>query len=346
MGDLAAYNNLTQWVGEDPNIPELCVSATNFLRRLFALVSYSSYKQERTKIAALLLTRQKGFHIKRLNFAEKDKNNNTVLSLACKNGLDLIVSLILMVGSQLCCRSSLLTVGLPTPLWHAANTGHAETLAVLIPYIHESDLGQHVAPDGTSPLIRAVMRNKVAAMKQIMKKYNTMDVLIAVARYGSADLFDALNLKRALSKEILIEAVETENFEMVKKLVEVTRTEKDPELAKRVEDINKVMLKIEEEVKKPIFSEAIRELFALTGWPKKLRKNSFLVDELSKKFPKFNPEVEDRIFPLIYRNEISIKEVKEKALLPFCPLREGEKSEVTREVAKIPLSECFQGCKQ
>ncbi len=342
---MLAYKNLTEWAGENPSMPERGVSDDNFFQRLFALVRYSSYKQERTKIAGLLLARQKGNHGAPLHLTKLDRDN-TVLSLACKNGLDVIVSLILMVGSQLCCRSTLLTTGTPTPLWQAANSSHAETLAVLIPYVHEADLCEHVAPDGTSPLIMAVMRGNVGVMKQMVKKYNMLDVLDAVAKYGSAKLFEELKLMKSMSKDMLLVAIEAENYVLVKKMVEVANTEKDGDLAVRVREIKAAMLKVEKDVKRPITNVSMRELFALPKWPQGLIQESFLVDKLSSKFPKFNPEIEERTFPLLHQNEVSIQKINKSVLPRFCPLFSEERPNVIREVSQVPLSECFKQCNQ
>ncbi len=87
LGDHLAFCNLSEWAGHNLPLPTReRLSEPVFFRRLFHVVGSSTRPFERFKIVKLLLNRQKGIHHQFLDLS-KEKDGNTALSLACKNGL-------------------------------------------------------------------------------------------------------------------------------------------------------------------------------------------------------------------------------------------------------------------
>ncbi len=96
----------------------------------------------------------------------------------------------------------MLSKGTPPPLWQAAHGGHAEVLTVLLPFTaggsrgnegtpSEAELSRYNAPDGTSPLVVAVLAGtndgsvSFEVIRQLLELYTSEAVLDAVMKFGS-----------------------------------------------------------------------------------------------------------------------------------------------------------------
>ncbi len=148
---------------------------------LWKVVQKKDRGAERTKIFRQILVS--------LDPADKcltdEKDGFTVFSLACKNDLDGILKEMLSNCSK---KSVVMNQGTPHPLWLAADEGHVKVLEILLR--HRRDVWVHgsTAPDGTTPLIMAIVKGHRKTFEVVRKFYRDDEVAETVIEFGNMEL--------------------------------------------------------------------------------------------------------------------------------------------------------------
>ena len=176
----------------------------------FLALNRKESKSGRKQIAQLLLSELDTEAI------AEERGGYTVLSLACKSGLEEAAKLILEHSP------SLVNAGTPHPLWIAASEGHAGILQVLLSRKNREIIPRGVvAPDGTTPLMMVIAKADRDAFNALRSFYDEKEMLLEVVNFGSMKLLgEIIEFSRdGLSRELLPAAIASEQTEMVEEIL-------------------------------------------------------------------------------------------------------------------------------
>ncbi len=374
LGDAEAYRVLSSWIDEDIKKPVPSSSLRPPLdRRLFMLVKGSTHPEERLRIieflSIMLTDKNEAFHSA---LQQKDDIGQSILLLACRNGLHRVVGYLLgqcLNVDKLICSTK------PTLLWDAVNGGHKEVVLILMGHLSQVKDRDHTAPDGTTPLLLAVIKNNgtLEPLKRILSDaQERLDELLV--RFGCKAQLETLKVNPDSIQRLLEVAVLSENEKAVETLINaITRDALEDALIvaplmrtitddarDNTEPLSKLLdlVALSEKEKersssgiKKIMEDTISE--ALNDAPKtnnlkilsmlkrgSEQRTSYLT-EISYTYPRYNDIVErtsSHGIPLSHFKKgikISIKDHLEKDVLdPFCPVKKVRK----RTSKKSPLA--------
>lgn len=155
----------------------------------------------------------------------------------------------------------LTTVG-ATALWHAANNGHLGVVERLLQIDNVSENIENPSPDGTTPLIMAIVKKYENIIKCFEKCVGRDKIVTESARFGRIHDVDNKEIMRSLQSEAMSNAVLSGRQEVVKHLTDIT--------------VN--------------CSEAKPVLVKLDNENKILKQKHSALMEFSKEFPLFNEQ--------------------------------------------------------
>ena len=233
------------------------------------LVSRSDLKQKRTEIGKILIDKTT-VHIL------QEEGEANVFSLACKNGLQDVVQLFTRKFGD-----RFINNGSPHPLWNAAAGGHSSLIAMF----HKckslkTDLATCSAPDGTTPIMMAMIKQHRDTIKQLTKIYSASDVIREVVSLGDVKLFDEVmkTSDMTLPATLLNLAVESGNPKMVEKFLQ---TQPDKKFQTSVASNKREVLKL---------------LETTTSQKGQLTNNKGVsqLTKMSAHFPLFNDDAESK----------------------------------------------------
>ncbi len=246
----------------------------------------------------------------------------TVLSQACFNGMDDIVDHLLKISDEQGSTRDLINCGMPPPLWLATAEGHDKVISVFAS--KEALIDNPVkAPDGTTPLQIAVIKESFKCVQQLEKTalYSRAEIEREIVRFGSMTLANEYRFKDVAPTDLLEIARTSDNLDIVPKILENWPNNQSSGLSSLLSDSN--------------FGEA--------------KQSSFLT-ELSLQYPIFNENVQEDCWNVNFKgteNEhgdvmISLEDDIETTFMKRCCILMADGYTNTNSVHQYDLSLDFQ----
>ena len=268
-------------------------SDENDLVRLLYLAATSTdqeLNQDRLKIVKSLIADSKCApeEWQTLLIGKVVNDGKTVFGQACHTGCTSVANYIM----EKC--DTLTDCSMPTALWHAANAGHNTVAVDLFRHGHVDNVP---APDGTTPLTMAITKGHMDVVDAFLHVFSESEITKTCAQFGSQFHRLKAGLSPDIQQEVLINAIESDDLETVKYIQSLC--------ANNVSADSHVRQRQSVEMLKHFRCDA-------------KAKDSALL-EMSREFPSFNTNVEDKSWTKWSSDNINIEDdLEPKILGDFC----------------------------